>query len=48
MHNDAVKLRAGAVQREANYTGRSVPNLIQSFRHVNFNCMLCRPWFQFA
>ena len=25
MHNDVVKLRAGAVQREANHTGRSYP-----------------------
>ena len=30
MHNDVVKLRAGAVQREANHTGRSFQNLDSS------------------
>ena len=46
MHNDVVKLRAGAVQREANHTDRAIRIWTQAFRHVNFNYMLGIPRFR--
>ena len=36
-----VELRADAVQREANHTGRSFQESVSSFRHISFSHMLC-------